>query len=89
MDVMTMRFIVIFFIVLVGMFLIPVGFFLFCHRRYPDGKVRWWMIPTMIIYFYFFVNYCNMFIPERWTLKPVEVYHCEWKTNYVPKYPIN
>ena len=87
MDVMTMRFIVIFLIIVIGMILIPVGFF-FCHIRYPDGKMRLWMLPVIILYFYLFINYCNRLIPERWSLEPVQVYQCEWKTNYIPKYPI-
>lgn len=88
MDVMTMRFIVIFLIIVIGMILIPVGFFFFCHIRYPDGKMRLWMLPVIILYFYLFINYCNRLIPERWSLEPVQVYQCEWKTNYIPKYPI-
>lgn len=87
MDVMTMRFIVIFLIIVIGMILIPVGFF-FCNIRYPDGKMRLWMLPVIILYFYLFINYCNRLIPERWSLEPVQVYQCEWKTNYIPKYPI-
>lgn len=88
MDVMTMRFIVIFLIILVGLVVIPAGLCLCWIRKYGDNG-RWWMLPVLLVYLYLFFNYSNLLIPERWTLKPVEVYHCEWKTNYIPKYPIN
>lgn len=87
MDVMTMRFIIIFFTILVGLVIIPLGVAAYWIRKY-DNKGKWWMLPVMIIYIVCFFNYAPV-IPERWTLKPVEVYHCEWKTNYIPKYPIN
>lgn len=88
MDVMTMRFVVIFLIILVGLVIIPFGVVAYWIRKYQD-KGRWWMFPLMVIYLVGFFNYSTYLIPERWTLKPVEVYHCEWKTNYIPKYPIN
>lgn len=88
MDVMTIRFTIIFFIVLIGLFVIPVGVAMYWYKKY-DNRGKWWMLPIVIIYIYLSFNYGKDLIPERWTLKPVEVYHCEWKTNYIPKYPIN
>lgn len=88
MDVTTMRFIIIFFIILIGLLIIPVGVLIYWVRKYED-KGKWWMPVIMIIYLISFISYSDLLIPERWTLKPVEVYHCEWKTNYIPKYPIN
>lgn len=88
MDVMIMRFTIIFFIILIGLFVIPVGIAIYWHQKY-DNRVKWWMLPIVIIYMYLFFNYGQDLIPERWSLEPVQVYQCEWKTNYIPKYPIN
>lgn len=88
MDVMTIRFTIIFLIILVGLFIIPLGVTWYWIRKYGN-KDRWWMFPSMIIYIICFFYFAPDLVPEKWTLKPVEVYHCEWKTNYIPKYPIN
>lgn len=89
MDVMTMRFIVIFFMILIGMLVIPFTYFYLLQRKYGNRAPWYLLLPVLAVYLYLFFNYANLLIPERWTLKPVEVYHCEWKTNYIPKYPIN
>lgn len=88
MDVMTMRFTVIFLIILFGLFVIPFGVLMYWVRKYND-QGRWWMLPIVILYIVLFFNYARELIPERWSLKPVETYHCEWRTTYEPKYPIS
>lgn len=88
MDVMTMRFTLLFFIVLLGLFIIPLGTLGYWIRKYGNTGGRWWMFPTLIIYIVAFFYFAPGLVPEKWTLQPVEVYHCEWKTNYIPKYPV-
>ncbi len=88
MDVMTMRFTCIALIIVTGLVFIPLLTVAFWVRKYQD-KAKWWMPVVMVVYLILFFNYATLLIPERWELKPVEVYHCEWKTNYIPKYPSN
>lgn len=87
MDVVTMRFIVILLIILVGLVIIPFTVLGYWIYKYKD-KARWWMPVMLIIYLILFFSYVDHLIPERWSLKPVQVYHCEWQTKYEPKYPL-
>ena len=84
MDVMTMRFICIFLIIAIGMLVIPIGFFMYCHKRY-DNRMQWWILPTFLVYLFIFFMYAKNLIPDDWQLRPVEMYQCAWETKYIPK----
>lgn len=82
------RFIAIFFIVIMGMVVIPVVVAMLLHRKYGNklpGKVAVVFVIGIICYFTAFFNYAPHMIPEAWRLVPHEVYQCEWKTIYVEK----
>ena len=84
MDVQTLRFLCIATIIIVGLLVIPVGFFMYCHKRFND-RMKWWMLPTIILYLFLFFNYARDLVPNDWRLEAKEVYQCKWTTVYVEK----
>lgn len=83
MDVTTLRFILLFLLIVIGLIVIPYLYVYMLSRKYGyDCIPFYYLIPVLVIYLFLFCRYCPELVPEHWKLEPVEVYHCEWKTEY-------
>lgn len=83
MDVTTLRFILLFLLIVIGLIVIPYLYVYMLSRKYGYDRIPfYYLIPVLVIYLFLFCRYCPELVPENWKLEPVEVYHCEWKTEY-------
>lgn len=73
-------------IAIFGMFIIPAIFGFFMIRKYLGKKAPWWMLPICCLYLYLFFTHARDLIPEKYDVKTIQVYKCEYVDKVVPKY---